>query len=70
MDGTAVIASPHCNIAVEHLQATKAIMFAVEHRYYGCTVLVFEENFALKDTIGSHACSCETSLKLLQACDQ
>jgi len=36
LDGSAVLASPHCNIAVEHLQATKALMFAVEHRFYGC----------------------------------
>jgi hypothetical protein len=31
-----VTASPHCNDAVEWLPDTGAIMFAVEHRYYGC----------------------------------
>eukprot|EP00039_Didymoeca_costata_P018921 m.335520 g.335520 ORF g.335520 m.335520 type:complete len:495 (-) comp17619_c0_seq1:59-1543(-) len=36
LDGSVVVASPHCNIAVEYLSETKAIMFAVEHRYYGC----------------------------------
>ena len=36
LTGASVVASPHCNIAVEHLAATKGIMFAVEHRYYGC----------------------------------
>ena len=36
LDGSVVVASPHCNIAVEWLEETKAIMFAVEHRYYGC----------------------------------
>ena len=28
--------SVHCNVAVEWLQETGALMFAVEHRYYGC----------------------------------
>jgi len=36
LDGSAVVSSVHCNDAVEMLSATKAIMFAVEHRYYGC----------------------------------
>ena len=36
LDGSVVVASPHCNVAVEWLKETKAIMFAVEHRYYGC----------------------------------
>ena len=36
LDGSVVVASPHCNVAVEWLQETKALMFAVEHRYYGC----------------------------------
>jgi serine protease 16 len=36
LDGSAVVSSVHCNVAVEFLQATKALMFAVEHRYYGC----------------------------------
>lgn len=31
-----LIASPHCNNAVEWLPETGALMFAVEHRYYGC----------------------------------
>jgi hypothetical protein len=31
-----VTASVHCNDAVDWLQETGAIMFAVEHRYYGC----------------------------------
>ena len=30
------MASAHCNNAVEWLPETKALMFAVEHRYYGC----------------------------------
>lgn len=36
LDGSVVVSSPHCNVAVEWLQETKALMFAVEHRYYGC----------------------------------
>ncbi len=36
LDGSAVRSSVHCNVAVEMLPATKALMFAVEHRYYGC----------------------------------
>lgn len=36
MDGSYVQASDHCNIAVEWLQSTGALMFALEHRYYGC----------------------------------
>jgi serine protease 16 len=36
LDGSVVTASPHCNDAVEWLPETGAIMFAVEHRYYGC----------------------------------
>jgi len=36
LDGSVVVASPHCNVAVEWLRETGAIMFAVEHRYYGC----------------------------------
>jgi hypothetical protein len=36
LDGSVVTASVHCNDAVEWLQETGAIMFAVEHRYYGC----------------------------------
>ena len=36
IDGSAVTHSVHCNNAVEFLQASKALMFAVEHRYYGC----------------------------------
>lgn len=36
MDGSAVVSSVHCNIAVEFLKETGALMFAVEHRYYGC----------------------------------
>ena len=36
LDGSVVVASPHCNVAVEWLEETKALMFAVEHRYYGC----------------------------------
>lgn len=35
IDGSAVQHSVHCNVAVEFLQETKALMFAVEHRYYG-----------------------------------
>ena len=36
IDGSAVVSSVHCNVAVEWLQETGALMFAVEHRYYGC----------------------------------
>ena len=36
IDGSVVVSSVHCNLAVEMLQETGAIMFAVEHRYYGC----------------------------------
>jgi len=54
LDGSVVVASPHCNIAVEWLQMTGAIMFAVEHRYYGChnmsacPVTNFDDKTALK----------------------
>jgi hypothetical protein len=38
------------------------------HRQFGMvmsgTVLVFEQNFALKDVIGSHACSLEASMRV------
>jgi hypothetical protein len=36
LDGSAVVHSVHCNNAVEWLQEKKALMFAIEHRYYGC----------------------------------
>eukprot|EP00697_Spironema_sp_BW2_P009387 gnl/Spiro4/24240_TR12033_c0_g1_i2.p1 gnl/Spiro4/24240_TR12033_c0_g1~~gnl/Spiro4/24240_TR12033_c0_g1_i2.p1 ORF type:complete len:501 (+),score=149.50 gnl/Spiro4/24240_TR12033_c0_g1_i2:129-1505(+) len=36
LDGSAVVASVHCNVAVELLPSTGALMFALEHRYYGC----------------------------------
>ena len=36
IDGSAVVSSVHCNVAVEWLRETKALMVAVEHRYYGC----------------------------------
>jgi hypothetical protein len=36
LDGSVVVSSVHCNVAVEWLPATKALMIAVEHRYYGC----------------------------------
>eukprot|EP00298_Acanthocystis_sp_HF-20_P008801 c17906_g1_i1.p1 GENE.c17906_g1_i1~~c17906_g1_i1.p1 ORF type:complete len:503 (-),score=237.15 c17906_g1_i1:59-1567(-) len=36
LDGSVVVSSVHCNIAVEWLQDQQALMFAVEHRYYGC----------------------------------
>lgn len=36
IDGSVVVSSVHCNGAVEMLPDTGAIMFAVEHRYYGC----------------------------------
>jgi len=36
MDGSAVVESLHCNVAVEMLREKKALMFALEHRYYGC----------------------------------
>mmetsp|Transcript_40468 Transcript_40468/g.88446 ORF Transcript_40468/g.88446 Transcript_40468/m.88446 type:complete len:581 (-) Transcript_40468:169-1911(-) len=36
LDGSAVVGSVHCNIAVEWLLEKRALMFALEHRYYGC----------------------------------
>lgn len=36
LDGSVLSSSPHCNNAVEWLPDTGAILFAVEHRYYGC----------------------------------
>merc|ERR1719271_1746071 len=36
LDGSAVVSSVHCNIAVEWLAETGALMFALEHRFYGC----------------------------------
>jgi len=36
LTGAVVVASPHCNVAVEWLKESKALMLAVEHRYYGC----------------------------------
>ena len=36
LSGSVVTSSPHCNVAVEYLAETKGLMFAVEHRYYGC----------------------------------
>eukprot|EP00043_Microstomoeca_roanoka_P018195 m.193365 g.193365 ORF g.193365 m.193365 type:complete len:495 (-) comp16779_c8_seq4:201-1685(-) len=54
IDGSAVVSSVHCNVAVEMLPTTKAIMFAVEHRYYGChnmsacPVNAFNDQSALK----------------------
>jgi len=36
LDGSAVVSSVHCNLAVEWLKETGALMFALEHRYYGC----------------------------------
>ncbi|KAK3284619.1 hypothetical protein CYMTET_7739 [Cymbomonas tetramitiformis] len=36
LTGAAVESSVHCNVAVEFLKDTQALMFAVEHRYYGC----------------------------------
>lgn len=36
IDGSAVVNSVHCNVAVEWLKDKKALMFALEHRYYGC----------------------------------
>lgn len=36
LDGSVVVASVHCNIAVEWLQETGALMVALEHRFYGC----------------------------------
>eukprot|EP00929_Paragymnodinium_shiwhaense_P018033 TRINITY_DN12798_c0_g1_i1.p1 TRINITY_DN12798_c0_g1~~TRINITY_DN12798_c0_g1_i1.p1 ORF type:complete len:541 (+),score=102.48 TRINITY_DN12798_c0_g1_i1:88-1623(+) len=38
LDGSAVVRSAHCNIAVEWLSEMKALMFALEHRYYGCHI--------------------------------
>lgn len=34
LDGSVVVASVHCNVAVEWLQETKALMVALEHRGY------------------------------------
>jgi len=36
LDGSAVVSSAHCNVAVEWMAETGALMFALEHRYYGC----------------------------------
>lgn len=36
IDASVVSNSVHCNIAVEWLEETGAILFALEHRYYGC----------------------------------
>jgi len=36
LDRSAVVSSVHCNDAVELLPETGALMFAIEHRYYGC----------------------------------
>ena len=36
LDGSVVLHSVHCNLAVEWLQEKGALMFALEHRYYGC----------------------------------
>eukprot|EP00933_Yihiella_yeosuensis_P007376 TRINITY_DN112381_c0_g1_i1.p1 TRINITY_DN112381_c0_g1~~TRINITY_DN112381_c0_g1_i1.p1 ORF type:complete len:570 (-),score=105.80 TRINITY_DN112381_c0_g1_i1:156-1865(-) len=36
LDSSAVRQSLHCDIAVEWLAEKKALMFAIEHRYYGC----------------------------------
>eukprot|EP00754_Rhynchopus_humris_P043844 Rhum_TRINITY_DN3565_c0_g1::Rhum_TRINITY_DN3565_c0_g1_i1::g.11297::m.11297 len=36
LDGSVVVSSVHCNNAVEFLEEAGAIMFAVQHRYYGC----------------------------------
>eukprot|EP00930_Biecheleria_cincta_P086071 TRINITY_DN75437_c0_g1_i1.p1 TRINITY_DN75437_c0_g1~~TRINITY_DN75437_c0_g1_i1.p1 ORF type:complete len:586 (+),score=58.09 TRINITY_DN75437_c0_g1_i1:33-1760(+) len=36
LDGSAVVSSVHCNVAAEWLPTKDALMFALEHRYYGC----------------------------------
>lgn len=36
IDGSVVVNSTYCNNAVEWLSEKKALMFALEHRYYGC----------------------------------
>eukprot|EP00928_Gymnodinium_smaydae_P009780 TRINITY_DN13669_c0_g1_i1.p1 TRINITY_DN13669_c0_g1~~TRINITY_DN13669_c0_g1_i1.p1 ORF type:complete len:498 (-),score=80.24 TRINITY_DN13669_c0_g1_i1:101-1594(-) len=36
IDGSAVVSSVHCNVAAEWMSETGALMFALEHRYYGC----------------------------------
>jgi len=36
LDGSVVVSSVHCNVAVEWLNETGALMLALEHRYYGC----------------------------------
>lgn len=36
LTGASVVASVHCSVASQWLQETKALMFGVEHRYYGC----------------------------------
>ena len=36
LDASVVRSSPHCNVAVEFLSETQALMVALEHRYYGC----------------------------------
>eukprot|EP00439_Symbiodinium_sp_Y106_P058701 s1480_g8.t1 len=36
LDSSVVVRSVHCNLAVEWLREKQALMFALEHRYYGC----------------------------------
>jgi hypothetical protein len=36
LEGDAVVDSVHCSNAADWLQEKKALMFALEHRYYGC----------------------------------
>jgi serine protease 16 len=36
LTGASVVASVHCSVASQWLAETKALMFGVEHRYYGC----------------------------------
>ena len=36
IDAATLVNSVHCNMAVEWLQETGALMFALEHRYYSC----------------------------------
>lgn len=36
MEGNAVVDSAHCSNAADWLHEKKALMFALEHRYYGC----------------------------------
>jgi hypothetical protein len=54
LDGSAVVDSVHCSgVAAEWLASSKALMFAVEHRYYGCHNMSACPVESFKDPVGS-----------------